>query len=116
MDNGVRIGDISQIPSGEGRVFDVKGLRLAVFHTRAGEVFATQAHCPHRGGPLADGLVDAATVVCPLHDRAYDLRTGAGLGNDCSIATYPVEVRDGAMILKEDWVGRAAPPKPPVTP
>jgi nitrite reductase (NADH) small subunit len=102
MDQDLRIGHISQIPSGEGRVFDVKGRRLAVFHTRAGEIFATQADCPHRGGPLADGLVDAATVVCPLHDRAYDLRTGDGVGNTCSIETYPVEIRDGAILLKED--------------
>jgi nitrite reductase (NADH) small subunit len=101
MQQTFRIGLVSQIPSGEGRVFDVNGMRLAVFHTRAGEIFATQAECPHRGGPLADGLVDAATVVCPLHDRAYDLRTGAGLGHECAIATYPVEVSDGAILLRK---------------
>jgi nitrite reductase (NADH) small subunit len=101
MQQALRIGLVSQIPSGEGRVFDVNGLRLAVFHTRAGEIFATQANCPHRGGPLADGLLDAATLVCPLHDRAYDLRTGAGQGNGCAITTYPVEIRDGAILLRD---------------
>jgi nitrite reductase (NADH) small subunit len=75
-------------------------MKLAVFHTRAGEIFATQAECPHRGGPLADGLVDAHTVVCPLHDRIYDLRTGQGA--DCAITTYPVEILNGEIhLLKE---------------
>jgi nitrite reductase (NADH) small subunit len=101
------IGVITQIPPGEGRNFDVGGLRIAVFHTRAGAVFATQAACPHKGGPLADGLTDENTVVCPLHDRAYDFRTGAalgaglgaGLGNDCAVATYPVRIGENGTLL-----------------
>ncbi len=94
------LGRISQIPPGEGRNFEVDGLRVAVFHTRAGAVHATQAACPHRGGPLADGLTDETTVVCPLHDRIYDFRTGAGLGNDCAIATYQVRLgQDGVILL-----------------
>jgi nitrite reductase (NADH) small subunit len=91
------IGHLSQIPPGEGRTFDLNGLKIAVFRTRGGRVFATQAHCPHRGGPLADGLTDETSVVCPLHDRVYDLRTGAG--TDCSIETYPVRISIDGMIL-----------------
>jgi nitrite reductase (NADH) small subunit len=95
------IGYLSQIPPGEGRVFALNGLYVAVFHTRSGGVFATQSQCPHKGGPLADGLTDGATVVCPLHDRIYDLRTGAGLGNDCNITIYPVRVAaDGTILLQ----------------
>ncbi len=94
------IGHLSRIPPGEGRVFDVDGVQIAVFHTRDGNVFATQAKCPHRGGPLYDGLIDEVSVVCPLHDRIYDLRSGAGLGNECSIVTYPVRVgADGLIML-----------------
>ena len=94
------IGKLSQIPRGEGRNFALGTLRVAVFHTRDGQVFATQADCPHRGGPLADGLTDGATVVCPLHDRIYDFRTGAGLGNECSIQVYPVRAEaDGTIML-----------------
>jgi nitrite reductase (NADH) small subunit len=94
------IGKLSQIPKGEGRNFDVGGKLVAVFHTRDGAVYATQAHCPHKGGPLADGLTDGKTVVCPLHDRIYDFRTGAGIGNDCSIAVYPVRAEpDGTIML-----------------
>jgi nitrite reductase (NADH) small subunit len=93
------IGLISQIPKGEGRNFQVGDHRIAVFHTRGGAVFATQAKCPHLAGPLADGLIDEATIVCPLHDRTYDFRTGLGIGTDCTIAIFPVHVDSAGVIL-----------------
>jgi nitrite reductase (NADH) small subunit len=95
-----RIGRITQIPRGEGRTFAVDGMHVAVFHTRTGEVFAVQAECPHRAGPLADGLLGDATVLCPLHERAFDLRTGKGVGNDDRLTAYPVRVeKDGTIII-----------------
>jgi nitrite reductase (NADH) small subunit len=94
----VLVGDVSQVPPGEGRTFAVAGRRLALFHTRAGEIFATQADCPHRGGPLADGLVGSTSVICPLHDRLFDLRTGQGPEPDCGIRVYPVSVRPDGKI------------------
>jgi nitrite reductase (NADH) small subunit len=95
-----RIGRLSEIPLGEGRNYEVEGRRIAVFRTRTGQIFATQAECPHRRGPLADGLVGGTTVVCPLHDWTYDLATGAALAGDCDIAVYPVRVtEDGAVLL-----------------
>ena len=95
------IGSLAQIPKGEGRTYDIDGTRIAVFHTHAGEVFATQASCPHRAGPLADGLLGGTVVVCPLHDRNYDMRTGAGVnGTEECIAVYPTEVSpDGQITL-----------------
>jgi len=74
---------------------------MAVFHTRAGEVFAVQADCPHRAGPLADGLTGGTTVLCPLHERAFDLRTGAGIGHDDCVAVYPARLRDDGTVLIE---------------
>ena len=103
------IGQLSQIPMGEGRNFALLGSfgerRVAVFHTRDGRVFATQADCPHRGGPLADGLTGDGTVVCPLHDRMYDLGTGAGIGTECHLAVYPVRAdADGTIWLVDEPV------------
>ena len=72
----VTVASVSSIPPGEGRTFEVGALRIAVFHTRQGEVFAAQAHCPHRGGPLADGILGGRTLVCPLHSLIFDLETG----------------------------------------
>jgi nitrite reductase (NADH) small subunit len=80
----------------------VDGRDIAVYHTRSGEVFATQADCPHRGGPLADGLIGGTSVVCPLHDCSFDLRTGKNLSGDCiDIRTYPVTLNhDGGIALQ----------------
>jgi nitrite reductase (NADH) small subunit len=77
------LGRLDEIPLGEGRVFRVDGRDIAVFRCRDGEVHATDAACPHRGGPLADGLVGDGTVVCPLHGCVFDLRTGTAKGRDC---------------------------------
>ncbi len=93
------IGHLSLIPAGEGRTFAIDGLRIAVFHSRDGAVFATQADCPHRGGPLADGLTDADSVVCPLHDRVYNLRTGAASVPGCDIRVYPARCDDRGIVL-----------------
>ena len=90
MASKILIGSVDQIPKGEARTFDVNGLHNAVYHTHSGEVFATQPDC-RSGGPLADGLIGGTTVVCPLHDRSFDLRTGKNLSGDCTdIRTYPV--------------------------
>ena len=93
------IGSLAQIPKGEGRTYDVDGTKIAVFHTHAGEVFATQSACPHRSGPLADGLTGGATLVCPLHERSFDMRTGAGIGNDDCLMVYPVALTAEGHIL-----------------
>jgi len=97
----VLVGDVAQVPPGEGRTYDVAGMQIAVFRTRAGAVFATQAACPHKGGPLADGLVGGETVVCPLHDRVFDLRTGQGPEAGCALASYPVTLGDDGKIWLE---------------
>ena len=95
------VATLDQIPAGEGRVFLIDGKEIAVFHTHDGSAYATQAHCPHRNGPLADGLLGGATVVCPLHDRTYDLKTGCGLSHErATIAAYPTRVaQDGRIWL-----------------
>ena len=96
-----RVGPLDAVPRGEGRVFEVAGQRLAVFRTHGDQVFATQEHCPHLGGPLADGLIDRGTVICPLHDRTYDLRSGAGVNTECQVRTYPASVgADGAIVVE----------------
>jgi nitrite reductase (NADH) small subunit len=97
----VELGLLESIPPGEGRTCVVSGLEIAVFRTREGEIHAVQARCPHRGGPLADGLVGAGVVVCPMHGRRFDLRTGEPIGDRCAaLATYRVETTpDGRLLL-----------------
>jgi nitrite reductase (NADH) small subunit len=90
---------LSAIPPGEGRNFEIAGERLAIFHTRDGAVFATQAECPHKQGPLADGLVGNATLICPLHSWKFDLRTGEPLLGSCAIAIYRARVDEQGRIV-----------------
>lgn len=98
----VRIASCGSVPVREGRVVQLGDREIALFNL--GDRFlAVDNHCPHRGGPLADGIVTGASVVCPLHGWKVDLDTGsverpAGAGTPC-LATYPVRVEGGTIVL-----------------
>jgi nitrite reductase (NADH) small subunit len=93
------------VPLGEGRAVVLGGSRIAVFNTPAGW-YALDAVCPHRAGPLEDGIVSGSSVLCPLHDRAYDLTTGESRNGCEGVTAYPVEVREGIVLVD---VGLAEP-------
>jgi nitrite reductase (NADH) small subunit len=95
----IKLGPVAGIPAGQGRVYEVQGERIAVFRTRGGEVYAVQAECPHRGGPLADGLLGGTTLICPLHSWKFDLKTGDALFGDCGLKTFAVTVDDSQLIV-----------------
>ena len=96
----VNLGAVKRIPLGEGREFDVDGELIAIFRARDGQLYAVQAKCSHRQGALADGIIGAGKVVCPMHSFKFDLATGAPLGNDCAaLKTYTVSVNDDGEIL-----------------
>jgi nitrite reductase (NADH) small subunit len=94
----IEAGPLSAIPPGEGRNFATAGQKIAIFHTRSGGVFAVQAECPHRAGPLADGLVGGTTVICPLHSWKFDLASGEPLFGNCGIRTFPARVDEAGRI------------------
>jgi nitrite reductase (NADH) small subunit len=85
--------DVKDVPAGEGRAVTIDGRRLAIFNAESGW-FALDATCPHRGGPLADGIVAERSVICPLHERRFDLATGEGLGVADCVAAHEVQVRE----------------------
>ena len=67
---------------------------------RDGKVFAVDSNCPHKGGPLADGMLVGDQVVCPLHAFRFDGNTGeCDQANVCAIEAYPAEVRDGTVFV-----------------
>lgn len=97
----VSLGPIRQIPVGEGREFKVAGRQVAIFHGRSGVVYATQALCPHRQGPLVDGLLGGDVLVCPLHSWRFNLSTGEPMAGECGLTTYPVRLDvDGNIMLQ----------------
>ncbi len=97
----VTVGPVTDLTRGEGRTYVVDGRQIAVFLLGDGTVRAVDAVCPHRGGPLADGQIDGAVVVCPLHQYQFSLDTGrcttAGIG---TAATYPARVVDGQVAVR----------------
>jgi len=94
------VGRMSEIPPGEGRTFVAGGTQVAVFRLRDGSLHATQAACPHAGGPLADGLTDVDVLVCPLHQYAYRWSDGASTNGGGPIRTYPVREVDGTVVVE----------------
>ncbi|MEO5679770.1 MAG: Rieske 2Fe-2S domain-containing protein [Acidimicrobiales bacterium] len=93
------LGPVTQVPVGEGRLFDVDGWPVAVLRPRDGNVYAVDPVCPHKGGPLADGLLGGTVVVCPLHGWTFDLATGCRVGGPEAVASHPVRVEDGQIVL-----------------
>ncbi len=96
------VGAVTDIPRrGARRVPSPLG-DIAIFRTGDGAVFALIDACPHKGGPLSQGIVHGQSVTCPLHGRVIDLATGESLGADkghgCA-PVVPLEVVDGRLML-----------------
>jgi len=95
------IGPITQIAPGTARTLPVEGgEEIAVFHTMRNEFFAIVNACPHRAGPLSQGIVHGDVVTCPLHNWNISLRSGQALGGDegC-VPTIPLRVDAGRIYL-----------------
>ncbi|HLM04251.1 MAG TPA: Rieske (2Fe-2S) protein [Blastococcus sp.] len=95
------VGMVDDVPPGEGRAFVAGGEQVAVFRLRNGSLHATQAACPHAGGPLADGLTDVDVLVCPLHQYAYRWSDGASTNGGSPIRTFRVRERDGYLVVEK---------------
>jgi NAD(P)H-dependent nitrite reductase small subunit len=90
-----------EIPPREGRVVEVGGHAIAIFNL-GGRFFATTNRCPHKGGPLGDGIVSGDSVVCPLHGWRIDLLRGAverPANTVACVETYPVRIDDGVIVV-----------------
>jgi nitrite reductase (NADH) small subunit len=94
-----RLGPVAEIPVGEGRAYVVDGDQIAVFRLRDGRLRAVSAVCPHAGGPIADGQIDAWIVVCPLHQHTYELDTGRCVTGQPPLRSYPVHADEQGRIV-----------------
>lgn len=98
----LNLGSVEKIPLGEGREYEVGDRLVAVFRDRGGAVYATDAHCPHRAGHLADGFVGGGRVICPMHSFKFDLATGEAIGADCpALRVYSLRISELGEILIE---------------
>lgn len=99
MSASVDLGPLDQVPVGQGRCFVVNGGEVAVFRRRDGTFRAVDNRCPHRAGPLADGIIGGDVVICPLHAHKFNLDTGAGSEKHECVRVFPVSVEDDRIIL-----------------
>lgn len=90
-----------ELPVGLGRAFQIQDRVIAVFRTRQGSVHAIDNRCPHKAGPLSEGMITAGTVVCPLHAFHFDLLTGeCEQPGQCAVMVYPCRVEDQSVIVE----------------
>ncbi len=95
----VHVCSVGDVPLGEGRALTLAGRRIALFRAESGW-YAIDGVCPHKGGPLADGILAERSVICPLHERRFDLETGEGLTDGCGVATHRVEVHGDQVFIE----------------
>ncbi len=99
-DNRIDVGAVEDIPKRGARVVRTADGDIAVFRTADDEVFALRDRCPHKGGPLSQGIVHGRRVVCPLHDWKIHLDTGHAVAPDAGCAArFPVSVEGGRILL-----------------
>ncbi|SNR49706.1 nitrite reductase small subunit NirD [Puniceibacterium sediminis] len=100
--NWIDIGALTDIPQRGARVVKTQVGCIALFRTGDDQVFAVSDTCPHKGGPLSEGIVHGHQVTCPLHNWVFSLETGQAQGADKGqIDTYAVRVEDGRLMLDQ---------------
>lgn len=103
MTRWIEIGPLDSVPQKGARTVRTPLGPIAVFRTGTDEIFALDDRCPHKGGPLSQGIVHGRRVTCPLHNFVIELADGSAVAPDegCT-ASHPVELRNGVI-----WLGFA---------
>jgi len=103
----IDIGELDQIPLRGARVVKTPHGCIAVFRTAENTAFALEDRCPHKGGPLSQGIVHDGSVTCPLHNWVISLSTGEAQGADKgSVRTFPLRIESGRILI--DTAARAS--------
>lgn len=99
-DHWIEVGTINDIPAQGARVIRTDKGDIAIFRTQEGEIFALRDKCPHKGGPLSQGIVHGKKVACPMHNWNINLDSGIAVAPDegCA-ATYPVKINGDSIML-----------------
>ena len=100
MENRLHIGHRNDIPRLGSRVIQTPQGEIAIFRTTDDAVFAVANRCPHKKGPLSEGIVHGHTVTCPLHNLRLNLETGKAIAPDegC-VEQFAVEVDDNEQLF-----------------
>lgn len=96
----VDIGALDDIPRQGARLVKTAQGCVAVFRTADDRVFALDDRCPHKGGPLSEGIVHGTSVTCPLHNWVFDMNTGTAQGADKGhVRTYATRISQGRVLI-----------------
>ncbi len=96
----IDIGALADIPLRGARVVKSAAGCIAVFRVSESEALAVDDRCPHKGGPLSQGIVHGRAVTCPLHNWVIALETGDAQGADQGrVRTYPLRIDNGRILL-----------------
>lgn len=100
MSEWIEIGAIDDIPPLGSRVVKAGDGDIAVFRTSDDRVFAVKDRCPHKGGPLSQGIVHGGRVTCPLHNWTIELETGqAAAPDEGCVRRYPLRIEGDTIFL-----------------
>ena len=104
INNWSEVVALEEIPQLGSRVVRVENktdtMNVAVFRTADDEVFAMKDECPHKQGPLSQGIVHGTSVTCPLHNWRIDLASGEALGPDEGCTNvFPAKVENGVVFI-----------------
>ncbi len=100
MENWLTVGALEEIPRQGARVMETAEGKVAIFRCRNDKVFALLDECPHKGGPLSQGIVHGEQVTCPMHNWVIKMTDGQAVAPDegC-VPRFPVKVEDGIVYL-----------------
>ncbi len=99
-DSWTSIGNVNDIPVAGARVVTLPGCRIAVFRTGDNQIFALEDRCPHRGGPISQGIVHGKKVTCPLHNLVINLADGEASEDGCApVCAIAARVEESGEVL-----------------
>ena len=100
MTQWLEVCDLTEIPKLGARVVNHGDLAIAVFRNADDEVFALEDRCPHKGGPLSQGIVHGKKDTCPMHGWNIELISGCAVAPDVGCAReFPVKLEAGRVWL-----------------
>ncbi len=102
MSEWLKVAQIDEIPHLGSRVIKTKTKNIALFRGNQDAIFAIKDACPHKEGPLSQGIMHDNTVTCPLHHWKINLETGEALAPDEGCAqVFEVKTEAGSIFLKK---------------
>jgi len=92
---------VREIPNFGGRTVRTGSVEIALFRLSDDRIRAVENRCPHKQGPLAEGIISGETIICPLHARKINLESGEVLPPDSGcVKTYAVKIKEGQVFLR----------------